>query len=93
MEAIRMTENEIGTFEEKLKAFGDQLTPKEQVLFAEVLMRAASADHDVEGYGIPLLNMNGRSWSDIRKNMGSVLLVVLEEIGKNNPYGTVPPIS
>ena len=38
-----ITDADAQAFETKLRSFGDQLTPKEQLLFAEILMRAARA--------------------------------------------------
>ena len=46
-----VTEAEAKVFAAKLATFGEQLTPKEQALLREILLRAAeNEDNDVEGH-------------------------------------------
>jgi hypothetical protein len=45
-----LTEAEARKFADKLEAFGNQLSSKEQALLWEILVRASSADGDVQGH-------------------------------------------
>lgn len=77
-----MSQQEIQSFGEKLEAFGNTLPENEQQLFAEILLRAAAADHDVEGHAMPF----STKWPEFRHHMGEVLVQILEGMGTLSPY-------
>jgi hypothetical protein len=77
-----ISQQEIQSFGEKLEAFGNSLPEKEQQLFAEILLRAAAAGHDVEGHGIPF----STHWPEFRHHVGEVLVQILEGMGTVSPY-------
>ena len=74
-----ITEAEARTFGEKLRAFGDQLTPKEQLLLSEILMRASMADADVEAHAMPLPQLSKPSWPQVRQQIGSLVRQVADD--------------
>jgi hypothetical protein len=84
----RMSPGEMEAFSRKLEAFGGQLSTKEQALFAEILLRAASApeEDDVEGHmfdvatqviasGLPhhMTHLAGLSWIDFHHHVHSLI--------------------
>lgn len=92
MATITLSEGEIQTFAGKLEAFGDSLSPKEQILLAEILSRAASADEDdVEGHmvheGLPRLRT--LPWSDVHPYIHSVVTHVGSGITAGEPHPAV----
>ena len=52
MATQQLTVFEVKEFADKLEAFGQQLSPKEQAVFGEILRRAAASDEDVEGHAL-----------------------------------------
>lgn len=82
MAAEIMSQQEIQSFGEKLEAFGTSLPENEQRLFAEILLRAASAGNDVEGHAIPFQS----TWPEFRHHLGEVLVQILEGMGTLSPY-------
>jgi hypothetical protein len=77
-----VNQQEIRSFGEKLEAFGNSLPEKEQQLFAEILLRAAAADRDVEGHAMPF----STQWPEFRHHMSEVLVQILEGMGTMSPY-------
>ncbi|HEX6508452.1 MAG TPA: hypothetical protein VF221_12540 [Chloroflexota bacterium] len=77
-----VSQEEIQAFGDKLEAFGNSLNESEQRLLAEILLRAAAADADVEGHMMAI----SRSWPDFRKHVGEVLVQILEGMGTLSPY-------
>ncbi len=56
-----MTEGELKAFADKLESFGNELSPKEQLLFLEILRRAGVTE-DVHGHAaatFPKLEVSG----------------------------------
>lgn len=92
MATITLTENEIQAFAGKLEAFGDSLSPKEQILLAEILSRAASADDDdVEGHmlleGLPRLRT--LPWSEVHPHIHTVVTHIGTGITAGEPHPAV----
>lgn len=55
MATQQVTETEAKTFADKLEAFGQRLSPKEQMLLVTILQRASSGgEDDVEGHHMML---------------------------------------
>ncbi len=77
-----MSQQEIQGFGKKLEAFGNSLPEKEQKLFAEILLRAASVDNDVEGHAFSL----GTNWTELRHRLSDVLVQIVEGMGTMAPY-------
>jgi hypothetical protein len=76
-----VTQEEIQAFGDKLEAFGNTLSEREQRILAEILLRAASAGDDVEGHMVV-----PRSWPEVRQHLGDVLVHILEGMGTLSPY-------
>jgi hypothetical protein len=68
-----MTDVEVRAFGDKLKNFGDQLTPKEQALLAEIVMRAAAFEADVEGHAFQLPRLSRPAWREVRQQISGVV--------------------
>ena len=76
-----MTHDEVRTFGEKLRTFGDQLTPKEQLLLSEILARAA-AESDVEGHAMRVPHPSKPSWPETRQHIFSLLKQIREDYNR-----------
>lgn len=74
-----VTETEVRVFGEKLRAFGDQLTPKEQLLLSEILMRASMAESDVDAHAMGLPQLNNPSWPQVRQQIASLVKQVADD--------------
>jgi hypothetical protein len=77
-----LNQQEIQSFGEKLEAFGNSLPEKEQRLFAEILLRAAAGERDVEGHAMPF----STHWPEFRHHMSEVLVQILEGMGSASPH-------
>lgn len=54
-----MTRDEVKAFGDKLNAFGQGLSPKEQRLLAVILLQAAAGAAEVEGHDYPTIEDRG----------------------------------
>ena len=73
---------EAQSFAEKLEEFGDNLSPKEQLLLSQILLHASAAEGDVIGHAMALPAFN-QPWTELRKEIGQIVLRILEEYGRH----------
>lgn len=77
-----LTAAEAQSFAEKLEAFGDSLSPVEQLLLSEILLRASTAEDDVSGHAIALPALH-QPWSELRRQISDIVFRILEEYGRH----------
>lgn len=81
-----ITDADAQAFETKLRSFGDQLTPKEQLIFAEILMRAAAFQADVEGHALQRPRVRRPSWPEVRQQLGGVVKQIAADYSRGASF-------